>query len=94
MYVVQLVVDDTVNTMPEKTLEAVADHGEVTGDQVRPHYADARATMADLAAAGIDYDDVIALLIREGVEKFVASWHELVDTVRQQLDAASERPSA
>lgn len=94
MYVVQLVVDDTVNTMPEKTLEAVADHGEVTGDQVRPHYADARATMADLAAAGIDYDDVIALLIREGVDKFVASWHELVDTVRQQLDAASERPSA
>lgn len=94
MYVVQLVVDDTVNTMPEKTLEAVADHGEITGDQVRPHYADARATMADLADAGIDYDDVIAVLIREGVEKFVASWHELVATVRQQLDAASERPSA
>ena len=88
MYVVQLVVEDTVNTMPEKTLEAVADHGEIAGDQVRPHYADAQATMDDLAAAGIDYDDVIAVLIREGVDKFVTSWSELVDTVRASLEQA------
>jgi len=88
MYVVQLVVEDTVNTMPEKTLEAVADHGEVAGDQVRPHYADARATMDDLASAGIDYDDVIAVLIREGVDKFVTSWSELMDTVRASLEQA------
>jgi len=88
MYVVQLVVDDTVNTMPEKTLEAVADHGEIAGDQVRPHYADAQATMDDLAAAGIDYDDVITVLIGEGVDKFVKSWSELVDTVRASLEQA------
>jgi len=88
MYVVRLVVDDTVNTMPEKTLEAVADHGEVTGDQVRPNYADAQATMEALAGAGIDYDDVIAVLIREGVEKFVASWSDLADTVTASLEQA------
>jgi transaldolase len=88
MYVVRLVVDDTVNTMPEKTLDAVADHGDVMGDQVRPHYADARATFDELAAAGIDYDDVIAVLIREGVEKFVKSWQELSETVRGSLEQA------
>jgi transaldolase len=87
MYVVQLVVENTVNTMPEKTLDAVADHGEVTGDQVRPNYADAQATMDALATAGIDYDDVIDLLEREGVEKFVGAWHELTDTVSASLAA-------
>lgn len=88
MYVVDLVVDDTVNTMPEKTLEAVADHGVVAGDRVRPYYADAAAHLAALAAVGIDYDEVIAVLIREGVEKFVASWNELLDTVRTSLEGA------
>ena len=88
MYVVRLVVDDTVNTMPQKTLEAVADHGDVAGDQVRPNYAEAQATMDELAAAGIDYDDVIAVLIREGVEKFVASWSDLAKTVGESLEQA------
>jgi transaldolase len=88
MYVARLVVEDTVNTMPEKTLEAVADHGDIMGDQVRPHYADAHHTMEELAAAGIDYDDVIAVLIREGVEKFVKSWDEVADTVRGSLERA------
>jgi transaldolase len=90
MYVVQLVVENTVNTMPEKTLDAVADHGEVTGDQVRPHYAEAEATMAELAAAGIDYDDVIETLNREGVEKFVKAWQELLGTIRDSLAAAAQ----
>jgi transaldolase len=88
MYVVQLVVEDTVNTMPEKTLAAVADHGEVTGDQVRPNYREARTTMDALAAAGIDYDDVIDVLSREGVEKFVDAWHELLGTVEKSLEQA------
>jgi transaldolase len=88
MYVVDLVVDNTVNTMPEKTLDAVADHGEVRGDQVRPHYDDAHAHLEALAAAGVDYADVIDTLETEGVEKFVASWHELLDTVRASLEAA------
>ena len=59
MYVDDLVVEDTVNTMPEATMKAVADHGDIKGDQVRPFYDDAAAHMQALADAGIDYDDVI-----------------------------------
>ncbi len=90
MYVDDLVVENTVNTMPEKTLDAVRDHSEIRGDQVRPHYDDARQVMADLKEAGVDYDDVIDTLEREGVEKFEASWNELLATVKGQLDAAAE----
>ncbi|MGN6575712.1 MAG: transaldolase [Nocardioides sp.] len=86
LYVSQLVVGHTVNTMPEKTLEAFADHGTLDGgDMVRPYYDDARAVMDALARVGIDYDDVIATLEQEGVDKFVKSWDELVETVRGQM---------
>jgi len=88
MYVTGLVVDNTVNTMPEKTLEAVRDHGEIRGDQVRPNYDDARRVMDALKDAGIDYDDVIAVLEEEGVEKFVKSWKELQQTVETNLAGA------
>jgi transaldolase len=88
MYVVDLVVEGTVNTMPEKTLEAVADHGEVRGDRVRPFYDDAAAHLQALAEAGIDYDDVIEVLIKEGVEKFVVAWDELQATLSASLEAA------
>ena len=88
LYVTELVVANTVNTMPEKTLQAFADHGEVNGDQVTTRYDDARQVMAALEDAGIDYDDVIATLEQEGVDKFVKSWDELVETVRGQMDAA------
>ncbi len=88
MYVVDLAVEDTVNTMPEKTLEAVADHGVVRGDRVRPFYDDAAAHMAALAEAGIDYDDVIDVLIAEGVDKFVVAWDELQTTLSESLEAA------
>jgi transaldolase len=88
MYVVDLAVENTVNTMPEKTLEAVKDHGVVKGDQVRPHYEDARKVMADLKDAGVDYDDVIKTLEEEGVDKFVKSWNELLETVEKNLEAA------
>ncbi|WP_432478503.1 transaldolase [Nocardioides sp. GXQ0305] len=88
MYVVDLVVENTVNTMPEKTLEAVADHGEVRGDRVRPFYDDARAHMDALAAAGIDYDDVIEVLIKEGVDKFVVAWDELLEELSESLESA------
>ena len=88
MYVTDLVVENTVNTMPEKTLTSVKDHGEIKGDQVRPNYDDARQVMKDLADAGIDYDDVIKTLEEEGVEKFVKSWNELLETVEKNLEAA------
>ena len=90
MYVDDLVVEDTVNTMPEATLDAVADHGNIRPDQVRPFYDDAAAHMRALAEAGIDYDDVIAVLIKEGVEKFVTAWDELLDSVSTALEAARQ----
>ena len=66
-------------------MQAFADHGEVEGDQVTTKYAEAQQVMDDLGKVGIDYDDVIETLEREGVEKFVASWDELVETVKGQL---------
>ena len=87
-YVTDLVVADTVNTMPEKTLEAFADHGEVHGDQVTGKAAEAEAVFARLADVGIDFDDVLLVLEKEGVEKFEKSWQELVDTIHGQLDKA------
>ncbi len=90
MYVTDLVVADTVNTMPEKTMDAFADHGEVEGDQVTTNYDHAEKVMSDLKAAGIDYDDVIATLEQEGVDKFVDSWNELLETVQGQLEAAKK----
>lgn len=85
LYVTELVVADTVNTMPEKTLMAFADHGTVEGDTVHGTYDTSRAVIADLEAAGISYDEVVDLLEREGVEKFDASWAELLATVDAAL---------
>jgi len=90
MYVSELTVTNTVNTMPEKTLRAFADHGQVNGDQVTTHYEDAQQVLDGLAALGISYDDVIATLEREGVDKFVKSWEELEGTVRASLEGAAK----
>jgi transaldolase len=86
MYVVDLVADHTVNTMPEPTLQAVYEHGVVSGDTIRGHYADARSVLDKLAAVGIDYDDVVLTLEREGVEKFEASWVDLIAAVEKELE--------
>jgi transaldolase len=75
--------------MPEKTLEAFADHGEVRGDQVTGRAGDAQEVFDRLAAAGIDFDDVLVVLETEGVDKFKKSWQELVETVQGQMDQAS-----
>jgi transaldolase len=88
MYVTELVVANTVNTMPEKTMEAFADHGEVKGDMVSGTEAEAQQVMDDLEAVGISYDEVVDVLEREGVEKFEASWAELVEDVKIALDEA------
>ena len=88
LYVTELVAPNTVNTMPEKTLDATFDHGVITGDTVTGNYADAQAVLDQLAALGISYDDVTALLEKEGVEKFIVSWNELLDTVTAALEAA------
>jgi len=91
-YVVELVAPGTVNTMPEPTLEAVGDHGVVRGDTVRGHYGEAREVLDRLAGLGIDYDDVIAALEREGVEKFETSWTELLETVAGELERLVQEP--
>lgn len=87
MYVDELVAPDTVNTMPEATLKAVADHADLHGDAVRGAYADARKALDDLAALGVSYDDVVRVLEDEGVEKFETSWNELLGSVSEELRA-------
>ncbi|BBZ53965.1 MULTISPECIES: transaldolase [Mycolicibacterium] len=87
LYVTELVAADTVNTMPEKTLEAVADHGQITGDTISGTAAAAQAVFDELSAVGIDLDDVFNLLEVEGVEKFEKSWGELLEATQGQLDA-------
>jgi transaldolase len=88
LYVTELAVAGVVNTMPEKTLGATFDHAPLHGDAVTGSYADARSVLDQLAALGIDYDEVTALLEKEGVEKFIVSWGELLDTVTAALEAA------
>ncbi|OEU96897.1 transaldolase [Streptomyces oceani] len=85
LYVTELVAPNTVNTMPEATLEATDDHGEITGDTVRGTYKQARADLDALAAVGISYDDVVQVLEDEGVEKFATSWNELLSSTEAEL---------
>jgi len=90
MYVTELVAPNTVNTMPEKTLRAVADHGVVTGDTVSGRAAEAQQLFDELEAVGVDLRDVFLVLENEGVEKFEASWHELLEATKAELDAAAK----
>jgi transaldolase len=85
LYVDQLVVTDVVNTMPEKTLHAAADAGKITGDTVTGRAAEGQEVFDQLAAVGIDLQDVFVALETEGVEKFEKSWEELLETVTNQL---------
>lgn len=85
MYVDGLVAPDTVNTLPEKTLEAAADHAEVTGDTITGTYDDSERVLNELEQLGISYQEVVEKLEREGVDKFVASWEELLETVTANL---------
>ncbi len=86
MYVAELVTRGVVNTMPEATLDAVADHGVIRGDTVRGEYASAAATMQALADIGIDVDDVVRVLEDEAVEKFETSWNDLLTSTKAELE--------
>ena len=90
LYVTELVAPNTVNTMPEKTIDAVADHGVITGDTVTGTAEAAQAVFDELAAVGIDLPDVFKVLEDEGVEKFEKSWLELLEATQAQLDAAKK----
>ena len=88
MYVTELIAPDTVNTMPSKTLDAVADHGEITGESIRGRYDEAKDVLDRLERLGVSYTEVTELLEREGVDKFDKSWAELLQTVTDELDRA------
>ncbi|MEV0810650.1 transaldolase [Micromonospora sp. NPDC050200] len=88
MYVEELIAPGTVNTMPESVIHAYADHGQTRSDTITGAYDAAREVFTDLESVGVDMSDVIATLEREGVEKFEASWLELLDGVRRSLAAA------
>ena len=85
MYVVELVAPDVVNTMPEATLEALADHGQIRGNTIAGTYRDAQAVLDDLDSIGISYDEVIELLEVEGLKKFEGSYAQLVSAISMQL---------
>jgi transaldolase len=85
MYVVDLVAPDTVNTMPEATIKATADHGSLHGNTIDGTYDESRKVFADLEALGISYDDVVKVLEDEGVAKFAVSWNELLETIRKEM---------
>lgn len=89
MYVSGLVTHGTVNTMPFGTIEAFADHGQLQGDTVRGTGDASRATLEALRAEGIDLDEVFSLLERQGVEKFVTAWDDLLTTVKTRVDEIS-----
>jgi len=89
MYVEQLIAPGVVNTMPEATIHAFADHGKTVPDSITGQYETARKVFADLAEVGIDFADVVETVEREGVDKFIASWTDLIGSVDNQLGAAS-----
>jgi len=88
MYVTDLVAAGVVNTMPEPTLDAVADHGVITGDTVTGHFTDAHEVLALLAETGIDLAEVTQLLEDEGLEKFETAWNDLLAGVGGKVEAA------
>jgi transaldolase len=90
LYVTELVAPNTVNTMPEKTIDAVADHGVVTGDTVTGTATAAQEVFDKLEAIGVDLTDVFLVLENEGVQKFEESWTELLEETQKQLDSADK----
>ncbi|HET8752361.1 MAG TPA: transaldolase [Gaiellaceae bacterium] len=89
LYVEELIGPHTVNTMPEETIQAFQDHGEVRGDTVLEAVDEAHRLFEQLAAVGVDYDDVVLTLEKEGVKKFSDSFSELLDGVRAKREAVA-----
>jgi transaldolase len=90
MYVTELVAPDTVNTMPEATIEATADHAEITGDSITGNYDSAQEVLDRMERVGIAYDDVVKVVEDEGVDKFEKAGQEMVDTVSAALEKAKK----
>jgi transaldolase len=81
-YVVELIAPDTVNTMPQSTLDALIDHGVVRGNTITGNYAEAVEVLKALSALGISLDDVTTELEIDGVKKFAQAWDELLENVK------------
>jgi transaldolase len=79
MYVTELVAPNTVATIPERTLTALADHGVIDGDSITGTATDAQAVLDDVSAVGVNLADVFAVLEEDGVAQFAASWRQLLD---------------
>jgi transaldolase len=77
--------------MPEATIRDVADHGEIRGDTIRSSYPAAQAYFEQLAAAGVSYGEVVQTLEDEGVDKFAASWNQLLDTIKTGMRAPGQQ---
>jgi transaldolase len=91
LYVTELVAPGIVNTMPEATIRATADHGQLHGDTIAGTYDESRRVFEQLAELGVHYDDVVAVLEDEGVQKFAASWSQLLDTITNEMAADPKR---
>ncbi|GAA4490966.1 transaldolase [Actinoallomurus oryzae] len=94
LYVTSLIAPNVVSTMPEPTLDAVADHGQISPDTVTGMYDQAEQVMAGLAEVGVEYDEVVQLLEREGVRKFTDAWTLLLRRLEESLAAAAARRTA
>ena len=88
-YVVELVAPEVVNTMPEQTLRAVGDHGEIRADTIHGTYAESQQILDDLEVAGVSYHDVVTTLENQGITKFEQSWRELFGTVEKEMRSAA-----
>lgn len=82
-YVTELTGPDTVNTMPQGTLDAVKDHGVTRGDALTSGFESAEKDLEALNATGISMEEVAVKLEREGIDKFVAPWIELIESVKK-----------
>jgi transaldolase len=91
LYVTELAAPGTVNTMPEATMHATAEHGVLHGDAITGTYEQSRRVFEHLEALGVHYDDVVRVLEDQGVEKFATSWNELLDTIKTEMAAAGRR---
>jgi transaldolase len=88
LYVTELIAPLLVNTMPEKTMEAVYDHAVIGENTISGTYENSRNVLAEIEALGVSYNEVVALLEQEGVDKFIVSWNELVETVSNALESS------
>ncbi|MBZ8177832.1 transaldolase [Corynebacterium sp. 3HC-13] len=85
LYVTELAGPDTVNTMPESTIDAVLELDELKGETLTGHEAEDEKVFSDLLHVGVDTEDVFAVLEQEGVDKFVTAWSELLESMASQL---------